>query len=227
MMIKKLLSFPLMLAFVMTPTLGRAKGNISSGESKATNCISCHGGNGNSMIPTFPKLAGQHASYTVRQLKDFKDSERNSPMMAAIAINLDEQSMEDLGAYYASQTISDNLPPVIFSDDDDDDDEEAANRNNQEELKTLMSIGADLYRNGNLKSKVSACIACHGPNGEGNLPSSFPAIRSQHADYLIKALTDFKKGIRTNLPDTMMHLIAQKMTEREIKAVSFHISMMK
>jgi cytochrome c553 len=224
-MIKKLLIFPLTLAFLISPPLIQAKGNISAGKTKAANCGSCHGEIGNSMVATFPKLAGQHESYLVRQLKDFKDGERNAPMMAALAIALDDQSMEDIAAYYASKTISDNLPPVIFSDDDDDD--EGADERNAEEVKELLVIGADLYRNGNLESKVSACIACHGPKAEGNKPSSFPSIKSQHSDYLIKALTDFKKGTRSNLADSMMHLIAKKMTDKEIKAVSFHISMMK
>lgn len=220
MIIIKRLVFPLLLALLILPAPIQAKGDISAGETKASNCISCHGKNGNSMITTFPKLAGQHESYLFRQLRDFKDGERNSPMMEAIAMALDEQSMKDISAYYASKAISDNLPPVIFSDDDTGD-------NNAEKVKELLTIGAYLYRNGNIESKVSACIACHGPNAEGNKPSAFPSIKSQHSDYLIKTLTDFKKGTRSNLPDSMMHLITKKMTDKEIKAVSFHISMMK
>ena len=76
-------------------------------------------------------------------------------------------------------------------------------------------------------SEVSACIACHGPFGEGNKPASFPALKSQHADYLIKALNDFKSGARSNNPENIMHMIAKKMTAEEIKAVSYRISMMK
>ena len=226
MMTKKLIALPVILAFLIAPILVHAKGNISAGEAKAANCSSCHGDGGNSMVATFPKLAGQHASYLVRQLKDFKDGERNAPMMGALAGALDDQAMEDIAAYYASKTISANLIPVIFSDDDDDEEEDSA-ENNAEKVKGLLSLGADFYRNGNVKSHVSACIACHGPSGEGNKPSSFPSIHSQHSDYLIKALTDFKKGRRSNLPDSMMHLIAKKMTEKEIQAVAFYISMMK
>ncbi len=228
MMIKKLLALPVILAFLMMPTLVYAQGNISDGAAKAANCSSCHGEEGNSIVPRFPKLAGQHASYLFRQLRDFKDGERNEPMMAALAGALDEQSMQDIAAYYASKSISANQAPVLFSDDDDDDDdEEDSTENNEEQLKELLALGSNLYRNGNIDSNVSACIACHGPKGEGNKPSSFPSIRSQHSDYLIKALTDFKKGIRSNLPNSMMHLIAKKMTEKEIQAVAFHISMMK
>ena len=90
-----------------------------------------------------------------------------------------------------------------------------------------MAEGSNLYRNGDIAREVSACIACHGPLGEGNEPAAFPALRSQHADYLIKTLTDFKNGIRSNNPENMMHMITKKMTVEEIKAVSYRISMMK
>jgi cytochrome c553 len=90
-----------------------------------------------------------------------------------------------------------------------------------------LAKGKDLYQNGDLVREVSACIACHGPSGEGNRPASFPALKSQHADYLIKSLTDFKTGSRSNNPDNMMHMIATKMTVEEIQAVSYYISMLK
>ena len=94
-------------------------------------------------------------------------------------------------------------------------------------LQTLIAQGSDLYRNGDLTREVSACIACHGPFGEGNKPAAFPLLKSQHADYLIKTLTDFKTDARSNNPENMMHMIAKKMTDEEIKAVSYRISMMK
>ena len=90
-----------------------------------------------------------------------------------------------------------------------------------------MAQGSDLYRNGDLKREVSACIACHGPLGEGNKPAGFPMIKSQHADYLIQTLTDFKNDVRSNNPENMMHMIARKMTIEEIKDVSYRLSMMK
>lgn len=198
-------------------------GDIAAGAVKTNACISCHGDNGNSVIPSFPKLAEQHASYLIRQLQDFKDGKRNAPMMAAVAADLDEQSMADIAAYYASKTISRNQHPVLFSDDDDDDTTE----NNAQKVKELLALGDDLYHNGNLTSKVAACTACHGANGEGNKPSAFPLIRGQHADYLLKTLTDFKKNVRTHSSDNIMHLIAKKMTEQEMQALAFYISMMR
>jgi len=120
---------------------------------------------------------------------------------------------------------------VLDADDDEDEKpaeavaEKAADA--PDPMQTLIAQGSDLYRNGDLKRQVSACIACHGPLGEGNKPASFPALRSQHADYLIKALKDFKSGARSNNPENMMHMIAKKMSDEEIKAVAYRISMMK
>ena len=88
-------------------------------------------------------------------------------------------------------------------------------------------MGRDLYRNGDVKNKVSACIACHGPYGQGNKPAVFPRLASQPADYLIKSLKDFKSDVRNNNPDSMMHMIAKKMSDQEIEAVAHYISMMK
>ena len=231
MMIKKLLALSISLAFLSAPALVHAEGNITTGKTKAASCAGCHGEDGNSMGSTFPKLAGQHAGYLVKQLQAFKDGSRNAPMMAPLAMGLDAKSVEDIAAYYASQRISANELPILPFDDDDEDEDEIDTEKQAAEQKTelnnLMAIGSDLYRNGNLKTDVSACIACHGPYGEGNKPASFPTLKGQHADYLIKALTDFKNGDRSNIPDNMMHMIAMKMTDKEIQAVSYHISMLK
>ena len=228
MMIKKLLVLSISLAFSTAPNLVHAEGNISLGKTKSASCAGCHGEDGNSIASTFPKLAGQHAGYIAQQLQAFKDNTRNAPMMAPYAMGLDNDSIEDIAAFYANNKISANSLPVIESDDDDDDDEsENSAEDKAAELTALMALGSDLYRNGDLKREVSACIACHGPFGEGNKPASFPALKGQHADYLIKALTDFKKGARSNTPDNMMHMIAKKMSDKEIQAVSYHISMMK
>ncbi|WP_031434401.1 c-type cytochrome [Methylomarinum vadi] len=230
-MIKQLLTVSLSLALTGAVSLAHAEGNAKQGENLAASCAGCHGEDGNSMVSTFPKLAGQHESYIVNQLQAFKDGKRNAPMMAPLAMGLSKTDMENLAAYYAEQKIGANQPPVMELDEDEDDlDEaelEAAKQQKQEELDGLMALGGDLYRNGDLEREVSACIACHGPYGEGNKPAAFPALRSQHADYLIKSLSDYKKGVRQNNPDNMMHMIAKKMTDKEIKAVSYHISMMK
>ncbi|MDD5319466.1 MAG: c-type cytochrome [Methylococcales bacterium] len=223
---KKLLAFSLALSFSSASGILHAEGNISAGKEKAASCVSCHGDNGNSMVSTFPKLAQQHSSYLINQLQAFKNGTRNNPMMSAIAMGLTDKDMLDIAAYYAAQKISANELPVL--DDEDEDDKPAEKKSGGEDkIQSLIAQGSDLYRNGDLTREVSACIACHGPFGEGNKPAAFPALRSQHADYIIKALTDFKSGSRSNNPENMMHMIAKKMTDEEIKAVAYRISMMK
>ncbi|WP_305909888.1 c-type cytochrome [Methylomarinum sp. Ch1-1] len=232
-MIKKLLTVSISLALTGISAVVHAEGNAQEGKTQAASCAGCHGEDGNSMAPTFPKLAGQHESYLIKQLLAFKAGARNAPMMAPLAMGLNEKAIENIAAYYSEQSISANQPPVLETDDDEDENEldqaeqEAAAEKRQSELDELMALGSDLYRNGDLEREVSACIACHGPYGEGNKPAVFPALRSQHADYLIKSLSDYKKGERQNNPDNMMHMIAKKMTDKQIKAVSYHISMMK
>jgi cytochrome c553 len=172
------------------------------------------------MVSTFPKLAQQHSSYLIKQLQAFKTGARKNPMMTAIASGLSDEDMADIAVYYAAQEISANDLPVLDDDEDEKSDSKVT-------IQSLIAQGSDLYRNGDLPREVSACIACHGPLGEGNKPAVFPALRSQHADYLIKTLTDFKTDTRSNNPENMMHMIAKKMTDDEIKAVSYRISMMK
>jgi cytochrome c553 len=225
---KKLLALTICIITTGAPTILHAEGNANAGKEKAAACVSCHGDNGNSMVSTFPKLAQQHSTYLVRQLKSFKDGSRQDAMMAGIAKNLSEDDMRDISAYYATQKISENALPVV--DDEDEDAKLAVPKKpatKDENVKNLIALGSSLYRNGDIAREVSACIACHGPFGEGNRPAAFPALRSQHADYLIKSLNDFKSGARSNNPENMMHMIAKKMTDEEIKDVAYRLSTMK
>jgi len=219
---KKLLALSIALAFTSTTGILHAEDSINAGKEKSEACVSCHGDNGNSIVSTFPKLAEQHSSYLIKQLQAFKSGARKNPMMSAIASGLSEEDMVDIATYYADQKISSNELPILNQTQDED-----KNSNSKVDIQTIIAQGADLYRNGDLTREVSACIACHGPLGEGNKPAAFPALKSQHADYLIQTLTDFKSGARTSNPDNMMHMIAKKMTDEEIKALSYRISMMK
>jgi cytochrome c553 len=219
---KKLQVLSISLALASATSILHAESNINAGKEKSASCSSCHGDDGNSMVATFPKLAQQHSSYLAQQLHAFKDGSRNDPMMSPMAKSLSDDDIADISAYYATQKVSENALPTLPPADED---EKPAGK--KDDIQAIIAQGSDLYRNGNLKSEVSACIACHGPFGEGNKPASFPALRSQHADYLIKALTDFKSGARSNNPDNIMHMIAKKMTDEEIKAVSYRISTMK
>jgi cytochrome c553 len=229
---KNLLALSFALATTAASTLLHAEADIRAGKEKSTACAGCHGENGNSMVSTFPKLAQQHSSYLIKQLQSFKGGTRNDPMMSSIALGLKDEDMVEIAAFYSAQKITGNAMPVLSSAEDENDDDKPATTaapktDGTDAMQTLLAQGSDLYRNGDLKREVSACIACHGPHGEGNKPAAFPALNSQHADYLIKTLNDFKSGARSNNPENMMHMIAKKMTTEEIKAVSYHISMMK
>ncbi len=226
-MIKTLLTVSISLALTAGAGIVHAQGNASAGKTKAASCAGCHGEDGNSSMPGFPKLAGQHKGYLVKQLQAFKSGARVSPMMAPLAAGLDDQTIEEIATYYAGIKISANPAPTLPADDEDDDAPAKTEEQKKAQLNDLIAQGGDLYRNGNLATAVSACVACHGPYAEGNRPAGYPALHSQHADYLIKTLTDFKTGARAKSRENMMHMIATKMTEQEIKAVAYYISTMK
>lgn len=210
------------LAFILTTLLSSHAyaelshaDSVNAGKAKTASCVSCHGEHGNSTMPMFPKLAGQNSVYIINQLHAFKAGERKDSMMSALAMTLTENDIIDIANYYAEQKV------VGEHDEPLDTPEEKT------EHEELLKLGSDLYRNGDLKREVSACIACHGPHGEGNSPAGFPALKAQHSAYVVKALTDFKAGSRSNHAENMMHMIAGKMTEAEIKAVATRISTMK
>ena len=186
-------------------------------------------------MPLFPKLAAQNEGYLVQQMQAFKDGSRNNSSMSAMVSGLSDQDMQDIATFYAAQTVTENPAPQVNPDDLDDidddnalteDEKTSAKKALQDQQDTLMAMGYDVYRNGDLENEISACIACHGPNGEGNAPASFPALKSQHAGYLAKTLTDFKTDARSNDSDNMMHMIAKKMTAEEITALSYYVSSM-
>lgn len=232
---KSLLVVSVSFALLNMSDIANAAGNYQAGEAKSASCTGCHGENGNSMMPLFPKLAGQNQGYLVKQMQAFKSGARNNPTMMGMVAGLSDQDIQDIAVYYAAKVVTENPPPQLNQDDLDDIDDDntltvaekaAAKQVLQEQLDNLMALGYDVYRNGDLENEISACIACHGPYGEGNEPAAFPALKGQHADYLIKTLTDFKTDVRSNNPENMMHMIAKKMTEDEIKALSYYVSVM-
>jgi cytochrome c553 len=229
---KKLLAVAISLAFTSLPGFS-AEGAVQAGKEKTAACSGCHGADGNSAMPLFPKLAGQHPHYLVKQLQAFKDGSRSDATMAPMAAGLSQQDMIDIAAYYAAEKITANQMPELPADDEDEDEKpdaaalKAKQAQQGEKLQALLKKGSDLYRNGDLEREVSACIACHGPHGEGNKPAGFPALKGQHADYVIKTLNDFKTGKRANNPENIMYMIAKKMTDEEIQAVAYHVSIMK
>ncbi len=178
-----------------------ASGNPAKGQAKAAACAGCHGADGNGGAdPTWPKLAGQDADYTAKQLADFKSGARKDPIMAGMAAPLSAQDMKDIGAYYAG------LKPRAGAARD----------------AALAKAGEKIYRGGNAKMGVTACTSCHGPSGHG-IPPRYPRVSGQGAAYTAKQLLAFKTGARANDGDTMTR-IAFRMSEHEIKAVSDYMS---
>ena len=197
----KKLAIATLILFGVTGT-AIAAGNPSAGQAKAATCIACHGADGNSMVPSFPKLAGQHADYTAKQLRDFKAGDRVDPSMAPMVAGLSEQDMDDLAAFYATQT------PSIGAATDED----------------KAARGRQIFLGGDASKGLSACLACHGPNGAGIPGASFPMLKGQHAAYTVKALKDFRSGARANDNGSMMRSIAARMSDSDIEAVAEYIA---
>jgi len=190
--------------------LAIAAGDSSAGKDKSAACASCHGADGNSPAPTFPKIAGQNERYLLKQLKDYQSGARQNGIMSGMVAGKTEQELEDLAAYFSSQTITQGATK-----------------------KHLLNLGEKIYRGGNPESGVAACIACHGPKGEGVVLAGFPALSGQYTNYVsaqLKAFRaagrgDFKGDKRSNDGESkMMQEIASRLTDAEIEAVSSYVS---
>jgi cytochrome c553 len=174
-----------------------AAGDKAKGKELSTTCAACHGGDGNSFNPEWPKLAAQGAPYIVKQLAEFKGGDRKNATMAPMATPLSTQDMEDLAAYYSSQAIKPGTAD-----------------------ESMVAQGEAIYKGGISASGVAACAACHGPTGAGNPTAKFPAVAGQHAKYLEIQLKNFREGKRDNDAGRMMRNIAIKMTDAEMAAVA-------
>lgn len=196
---KKLLLIASLGAFAVAGN-AMAAGDATAGQAKSAACAGCHGADGNSMNPVWPKLAGQHANYIAKQLKDFKSGERKDATMTAMAAGLSDEDMANLGAYFGAQKIKQGTT-----------------------AEDMAELGQSIYRAGNAASGVPACAACHGPTGSGNDQANFPRVSGQHADYVVKTLKDFRSGARANDAGKMMRSVAAKMTDAEIAAVAQYV----
>ena len=177
------------------------QGDAAAGEGKVAICTACHGADGNSMMPNWPKLAGQGERYLLKQLMDIKSGARVVPEMTGMLDNLNEQDLADIAAHYSSQTLVGGVADP-----------------------ELVERGEAIYRGGNLKTGLPACTGCHSPTGQGNDPAGYPQLAGQHADYTAKQLTDFREGNRTNDGDAMvMRTIAERLSNKDIQAVSQYI----
>lgn len=178
-----------------------AAGDPGAGKGKAAACAACHGADGNSSNPEWPKLAGQNAGYLSKQLREFKNGKRTNATMNGMAAGLSDQDMEDIAAYFEGETI----------------------KGGSAEPKEVAR-GEKLYRGGDTRRGIPACMACHGPAGSGNPAAKFPAVAGQHAAYTASALKAFRAGERSNDPNEMMRRVAANMADRDIKAVAEYMA---
>ena len=194
-----LITMSLLISMVFAPV--QAAGDPEAGKAMSANCAACHGVDGNSVNPEWPKLGGQHAGYIIQQLLYFADGERDNATMKGMVTGLSDKDRQDLAAYYSIQKVT-------YGTADPE----------------LVELGERIYRGGNSESGVASCMGCHGPNGAGNPGANYPALRGQHAKYVENQMHGFAEGNRVNENSIkMMQIIASRMTNREIRAVASYI----
>lgn len=212
---KRLLLPSLMTALLAVATVAHAnepakapyKGDAAKGQAiGSTICAACHNPDGNSTVAANPKLAGQSADYLYKQMTNFKSidgkqPERVNAIMNGMIAPFNDEQLRDLAAYFSSQKIKGEI---------------AKNRD-------TIEVGQKIFRSGNMAKGLPACAGCHGPSGAG-IPAQYPRIGGQFAEYIELQLKSFREESRANDPNKMMRMVAIKMTDAEIKAVSDYIA---
>jgi len=194
----------LVVLVVFTSQLMAQQGDAEKGQALSATCMACHGADGNSVNPIWPTIAGQHPQYTARQLKLFKSGDRPSATMLPMTMGLSEQDMADLAAYFGEQEAK-----LLAAD------------------PTKIELGQAIYQGGLKDRDIPACMACHGPTGQGNPLSGYPVVANQHAPYLVNELKLFKQGRtvpgKDDVNGKIMADIAKYMSQEEIEAVSSYM----
>ena len=190
------------LGFFLASAGVLAAGDAKQGEALTATCLACHGSDGNSLAGSFPNIAGQNEAYLYKQLVDIQTGARSAVLMTGILDGLTSQNLEDLAAYYASQT------PAQGAAD-----------------PALVALGESIYKAGIARKKVAACTGCHSPTGQGNGLAKFPMLAGQWAEYTEAQLMAFRSGARGNDGDgKMMRISAMDLSDPEIKAVASYIA---
>lgn len=195
----RIMAFLLALA----PLVAMSAGDPEAGEQKAATCAACHGADGNSAVAAWPKIAGQHPDYLARQTRMVRDQTRVVTQMYGLVMNLSDEDIDDLAAFYAQQTIS----PGVADE-------------------ALVELGRQVYHDGNRDTGVPACAACHGPAGNGIPGAQYPMLRAQHADYTADRLNRYRAGEVNGGGDPYSRImagVASNLSDEEIQAVSSYI----
>ena len=206
-MFQFLSKFSITLALVLAGNQAMAGGDAEAGQAKAATCVACHGVDGNSAVPTFPKLAGLGHKYLLKQMKDIRDGRRPVALMAGQVDNMSDQDLADIAAFYDAQPRTGGM-----ADPD------------------KVALGRKVYLAGIAERQVPACSGCHSPTGNGNGPAGYPSLGGQHAEYIAGQLKMFRKGYedptgRTNGGEAkIMRTTAFRMSDMEIEAVASYIA---
>ena len=181
--------------------LSSSEGDPIAGKGKSEFCQGCHGEDGNSPDGMTPKLAGQSASYIIKQLRNYQIGVRSHPIMSAVAAAVIDEDLGDIAAYFSSRT-------------------------KMQGNGSVNKIGKDLYHRGDMSRMIVACVNCHGVIGEGKVSANsiFPVIGGQHKDYLLGQLVNFKAGDRSNSPGGVMNIMVQRMTAEELEALADYVA---
>ncbi len=189
-----------------------AVANVDAGKAKSAMCMACHGADGNSPAPAFPSIAGQNASYIVKQLQDYKSGKRTNALMVGIVAALTPEDMQNLAAFYASQSIKQQ--PEASAD-----------------TLAIVEQGRVLYQVGRAASgsnaAIASCGACHGATGFGNAPAGYPALRAQHPAYTELMLKMFRDTSRNNDLNAIMRQVGHALSDDEIRSLAAYAASMK
>jgi cytochrome c553 len=194
--------------------LAQEAGDAAAGATKSATCTACHGLNGNSANPEWPVLAGQNAAYLSDQITRFRDGKRSNVLMQPMVSALTNQDIADLAAYFSQQTPTGN-----------------------EADPSYWKAGERLFRGGDVRRGIPACLACHGPVGHGNPAAGYPALQTQHSVYTIKQLNDYATGARYTKDDKgrsqggpnsqMMNTIASRLSAEDRRDLASYIQGMR
>lgn len=187
-------------ALAADPAAKAPEPDLAKGEASYSQvCVACHGADGNSSAPANPKLAQQHPEYLIKQLQEYKSGKRANAIMSGLAAILSDDDMRNISYWLAAQPATPGF---------------AKN-------KETVAWGERIYRGGIPDRQIAACASCHSPNGAG-MPSQYPRLAGQHADYTALQLIQYRDGVRKN--NLQMSQVAAKMNDREIQAVSDYIA---
>lgn len=188
-------------------------GDISAGEAQAGACAACHAADGNSTVPSFPKLAGLGEKYLTKQLRDIQSGIRVIAEMTGLLDGKSEQDLKDLAAFYNSKTMQLSGAKALEV------------RINAGIKVDALVLGERIFRAGNLNTGVPSCTGCHSPRGLGNEPAGYPRLSGQYSEYIASQLRKFRAGERTNDGESsVMRQVAEQMSDAEIDAVANYIS---